>query len=189
GVFFLLARLAIANAQSDITGSIEQRMKQWTLAVPQFHGSGGAEAVMSTFNASLRTQLTDTGVLSIVSESFYPLNVPQTLQDFRRPSPWLTEWSNPPVGATHLVFGNATVKDDGLVLFGWLLNLSQPDPVSAKVIGKVYFGSLDADGSKKVAREFAADILQSFNIKTLLGTKIYFVSDRTGAKEIWSMDS
>src|SRR5579885_2554552 len=119
---FLLAALAIANAQqSDITGSIEQRMKQWTLAVPQFHGSGGAEAVMSTFNASLRAQLSDTGVLSIVSESLYPLNVPQTLQDFRRPSPWLTDWSNPPVGATHLVFGNAAVKDERLVLFGWLL--------------------------------------------------------------------
>src|SRR5262249_59253843 len=67
---------------------------------------------------------------------------------------------------------------------GW----TETDPETVKVIGKMYFGSLDKDGGKKVADEFAADILQSFGIKTLLGTKIYFVSDRTGAKEIWSMD-
>ena len=47
------------------------------------------------------------------------------------------------------------------------------------MIGKLYFGTLDADGAKKVAREFAADILQQFGAKSLAGTKIYFVSDRT----------
>ena len=39
-----------------------------------------------------------------------------------------------------------------------------------------------------MAREFAADILQQFGAKSLAGSKIYFVSDRTGNKEIWSMD-
>ncbi len=189
-VFFLLATLAIANAQqrADISSVIEQKMQRWQLALPEFRGSGGAESVMSKFNASLRSQLADTGVLNIIDKTLYPVNVPQTLQDFRKPSPWLTEWTNPPVSATHLVFGYGGVQEGRLALFGWLLNLSQPDPVSAKVIGKVYFGTLDDDGAKKVAREFAADILQSFGLKTLIGTKIYFVSDRTGSKEIWSMD-
>src|SRR5437763_12467582 len=188
-VFFLFATIAIAQTQrADIIGGIDQKMQQWKLAIPDFRGSGGAEAVMSKFNVSLRAQLADTGVLGLIDKSLYPLNVPQTLQDFRKPSPWLTEWSNPPAGATHLVFGYGGVQNGRLALFGWMLNLSQPDPVSAKVIGKVYFGTLDGDGAKNVAREFAADILQSFGLKTLIGTKIYFVSDRTGAKEIWSMD-
>src|SRR5258708_29370329 len=73
-------------------------------------------------------------------------------------------------------------------LFGWLLNAGQRDVASAQVIGKLYFGTLDADGAKKVARDFAADILQQFGAKSLAGTKIYFVSDRSGFKEIWSMD-
>jgi TolB protein len=47
---------------------------------------------------------------------------------------------------------------------------------------------MDAEGAKKVANEFAADILMNFGAKSLAGTKIYFVSDRTGSKEIWSMD-
>ena len=74
------------------------------------------------------------------------------------------------------------------MLFGWLYNVGQPDPGSAQVIGKLYYGSLDAEGAKMVAREFAADILRQFGAQSLAGTKIYFVSDRTGTKEIWSMD-
>jgi len=40
----------------------------------------------------------------------------------------------------------------------------------------------------KVARDFAADILKQFGAKSLIGTKIYYVSERTGHKDIWSMD-
>ena len=74
------------------------------------------------------------------------------------------------------------------MLFGFLDNTGQPDPTSAQVIGKLYYGTLDGEGAKKVARDFAADILQQFGAKSLDGSKIYFVSDRTGNKEIWSMD-
>ena len=88
------------------------------------------------------------------------------------------------MNANDLAFGYTGVTPDGrLVLYGWLYNLSQPTPAAAQMIpGKRYFGSLDADGAKKVAREFAADILQQFGAKSLAGTKIYFVSDRTGPK-------
>ena len=34
----------------------------------------------------------------------------------------------------------------------------------------------------------AADILQQFGGQSLAGSKIFFVSDRSGSKEIWSMD-
>ncbi len=188
-VILLAASLGILQAQTpDIGGVISKFQQKWAVAIPEFHGSGGAEGFMGTFNSTLRQQIEDSGVLSVVASSLYPQRVPQTPQDFRKPSPWLTEWSGPPVSATHLVFGYTGVQNDRLALFGWLLNLSQPDPVSAKVLGKVYFGSLDKEGARKVAEEFAADILQSFGVKSLIGTKIYFVSDRTGSKEIWSMD-
>jgi TolB protein len=96
--------------------------------------------------------------------------------------------AGPPVNAGYLAFGYTAVQDGRLVLAGWLFNVTQPDVTSAQVLGRRYFGSLDADGAKKVAREFAADILQQFGAISLSGTKIYFVSDRSGAKEIWSMD-
>ena len=47
---------------------------------------------------------------------------------------------------------------------------------------------MDEAGARKVAHEFAADILALFGGQSLAGTHIYFVSDRTGHKEIWVMD-
>ena len=179
--------LLLCAQPTDIRGIIEngQRPK---IAVPDFRGAGNAQAAMAAFNATLWSELSGSGALTMVEKNYYPLNVPQQPADFKRGGPWLTDWSNPPVGATNLAFGYAAVQDGQLVVRGWLYNLTQPDPASAQVIGKLYFGSLDADGAKKAAREFAADILASFGIKGLAGTKIYFVSDRTGQKEIWSMD-
>ena len=52
----------------------------------------------------------------------------------------------------------------------------------------MYLGSLDEAGARKVAQQFAADILKQFGATSLIGTRIYFVSDRSGHKEIWSMN-
>ncbi|HLW75858.1 MAG TPA: hypothetical protein VKS01_02715 [Bryobacteraceae bacterium] len=175
------------------------------VAVTDFRGAGEAQRFMNTFNQKLWDQLAGSGILSMVAKSVYPLNVPQQPQDFKPPStiaplrrgeaprtqsngPWLTDWSGPPVSANDLVFGYTAVQNGQLVLRGWLFNLSQADPQSAQVLGKLYFGSLDEAGAKKVADDFAADILQFFGAKSLAGTKVYFVSDRSGAKEIWAMD-
>jgi TolB protein len=73
-------------------------------------------------------------------------------------------------------------------LFGYLYDVTQQDPAGAQVIGKLYFGSIDDAGSRKVAQEFAADIVSRFGGKSLVGSRIFFVSNRSGNKEIWSMD-
>lgn len=196
GLILLIAAAAFivsTGAAQEIRGTISGGERP-RIAVPDFRGSGDAQRFMDTFNQTLWDELAGSGVLNMVAKSVYPLNVPQRPQDFRPPSgsvsngPWLTDWSNPPIRANYLTFGYTGVQDNRLVLFGFLDNVSQPDPSSAQVIGKLYYGSLDADGAKKVAREFAADILQQFGAKSLDGSKIYFVSDRTGNKEIWSMD-
>ncbi|HML15949.1 MAG TPA: hypothetical protein VK419_02945 [Bryobacteraceae bacterium] len=186
------AGVLLLSAQ-DIRGNIVTTERP-AIALIDFRGSGAAQSVMDPFNQTLWDELAGSGVLTMVSKSLYPLNVPQQPQDFHPPAagrsngPWLTDWSNPPVSANYLAFGYTAVQNDQLVLRGWLFNLAQSDLVSAQVIGKLYFGSVDAEGAKKVAREFAADILQQFGAKSLAGTKIYFVSDRTRSKEIWSMD-
>jgi TolB protein len=193
-----------AQKPADISGVIKQGEKP-SIAVPDLRGAGDAQRVMDGFNSTLWSELSGSGVLDMRAKSVYPLDVPQQPQDFKAPTttapirrgqppvtvkngPWLTDWAGPPVNANYLAFGYTSTQNGQLVLRGWLYNLGQPDPASAQVIGKLYFGSIDADGAKKVAREFAADILQQFNVQSLAGTKIYFVSDRTGSKEIWSMD-
>jgi TolB protein len=176
-----------------------------TIAVTDFRGSGEAQKFMTTFNTTLWDELNNSGVLTMIGKTFYPLDIPQQPQDFKPPTtapparrgeqprtvkngPWLTDWSGPPTNANYLVFGYTAVQDGRLLLQGYLFNVGQPDVTSAKLIGKLYFGSLDEAGAKKVARDFAADILQQFGQKSLAGSKIYFVSDRSGNKEIWSMD-
>jgi TolB protein len=175
------------------------------IAIADVRGVGDAQKFMDVFNSTLWDEISNSGALKMVSKSVYPLDVPQRPQDFRQPTvtqapragvtfppqkngPWLTDWSGSPVSANYLAFGYTAAQDGRLALYGWLFNVGQPDVTSAQVIGKVYYGSMDATGARQVAREFAADILQQFGAKSLIGTKIYFVSDRSGSKEIWSMD-
>jgi TolB protein len=68
--------------------------------------------------------------------------------------------------------------------------LTRGTPANAQMIGKRYLATVDEAGARKVAHEFAADILAIFGGQSLFGTKIYFVSNRTGRgiTEIWMMD-
>lgn len=204
-----LAALAVGailvHGQDQITGNVVGTQKKSKMAVIDFRGAGDAQKFMATFNTTLWDELSNSGVLTMVGKSFYPLEVPQQPQDFKPPTtaagarrgdpqravkngPWLTDWSSPPTSADYLAFGYTAVQDGRLLLRGYLFNVNQPDVASADLIHKLYFGTLDDEGAKKVARDFAADILQQFGVKSLSGSKIFFVSDRTGNKEIWSMD-
>ena len=92
------------------------------------------------------------------------------------------------MNANFLTIGYAAEQDNQIVLYGWLYAVGQPDLTNAQVFGSFYFGDLNTAGARKVAHEFAAAILGRFGYKSLLGSKVYFVSNRTGAKEIWVMD-
>ena len=179
--------------------------KQPTIAITDFRGTGAAQGVMNVLNQTLWDDIEDSGVFKMAAKTLYPLDVPQRPEDFQPPrtsapanagdqpavmrmGPWLTDWSAPPVNASHLAFGYAAAQGQDLVLYGFLFNVLQPDIQSARMIGRSYFGTIDENGARKVAHEFAADILKIMGVPSLAGSKIYFVSDRTGNQEIWSMD-
>jgi TolB protein len=200
----LLGVLALQAQQSDIFIKITKGERA-AIAVPDFRGAGETQDYIDAFNGTLFRDLETSGLFRMVPKTMYPLEVPQRPQDFRPPAPppkrrrrvkpkpegpWLTDWSEPPVNATYLTIGYGAVQGERMVLFGWLYNVTQQDLTNAQVLGKLYFGQLDEDGARKVAHEFAADIMAQFGYKSLLGSKIYFDSSRTGRgqKEIWSMD-
>ena len=189
-IAYALAALVFAQ----IKGVVSKTGEKPAIAVPDFRGAGGAQQFMDPFNATLFRELQTSGQLKMIPKTVYPLQVPQQPPDFHPPlngqsqGPWLTDWSGPPVNANYLAFGYTAVQNNQIVLYGWLYDVQQPNTSSAQVIGKVYLGSLDEAGARKVAQEFAADILKQFGAVSLLGTRIYFVSNRTGHKEIWSMD-
>jgi TolB protein len=194
-VLAIVTLTPIARPQ-DISGTIIGGA-QPTIAIPDFRGAGDVAPYMSTFNQTLFSDIQDSGLFKMVGKSLYPIVTPQQPSDFQQPgpgapagrrAPWLTDWSSPPVSAKYLAFGYAAAQNNQIVLSGWLFDVQQENVASAQVIGKRYFGPVDENGARKVAHEFAADIIAKFGLQSLLGSHIYFVSDRTGHKEIWSMD-
>jgi len=197
----------VAAQQSDVIIKITKG-ERVAIAVPDFRGAGEAQRFMDAFNRTLWNDLDSSGLFKMLPKSLYPLEAPQRPEDFRPPrpapparrgapppppirqGPWLTDWSGPPVSANYLALGYTAVQLDQFVLRGWLYNVAQADLSNAQVFGKTYLGPLGEEGARKVAHEFAADILKQFGGASLAGTKIYFVSTRTGKgiKEIWSMD-
>jgi TolB protein len=177
------------------------------MAVPLFRGAGGAQAVMGTFNQVLWSELDTSGKFRMVPRTTYPLNTPQRPEDWKPDAPpaavpkgarapqtppdyglHLRDWAGPPVNASYMALGYTAEQGGRLVLFGFLYNVGQADVQNAQVFGKVYNGSLDETGARQVAQEFAADILAKFGATSLAGSKVIFISNRTGSKEIWQMD-
>jgi len=189
--FAILAVLLIGAAllpgqKNEITGTINSTEKP-VVAVADMRGSGAAQQYMDAFNQTLWSELDNTGQIKLAPKTSYPLQLPQQPSDFRPPV-LFSEWARPPVGANYLAFGYTAVQGDQILLYGYFFNLGQSTVQSAQILGNRYYGALSNDGAKKVAREFAADILRQLGIASLSGTRIYFVSDRSGSKEIWSME-
>ena len=162
------------------------------LAVIDFRGSG-AQQLMAAFNSTLFSDLESSGLFDLKPKSVFPLNNPQRPEDLRPDDNGqgfaLSDWAGAPVNASHLVFGYTAAQNGVLVLYGNVDDARQSNPQSAQLLASRYTGSLDEAGAIKVAHEFANDIIQKFGGSgSLLGSRIYYVSKRAGADEIWAMD-
>jgi len=198
------AALLAAAQESDVLIKITKGDKT-AIAVPDFRASGAAAQYMNVFNQTVWDDLSSSGLFKMVPKSMYPLAVPQQPSDLKPPllqparrgqppqavsqGPWLTDWANPPVSANYLAMGYAADSAGTFALRGWLMNVGQQDVANATVFGNTYAGELNENGARKVAHEYAADILQRFGGVSLTGTKIYYVHEaKRGIKEIWQMD-
>ena len=138
------------------------------------------------FNDVLWKDLDSSGLFTLVSKSLYPKEIPGSPQDL--PGPKLELWKAPPVEAQALAFANMTTTAGGLMVEGYLFdpnNKTQP-----MVFGRRYPGQPGEDSARLSAHRFANDIISRLGggIPGIAESRIYFVSARTGSKEIWSMD-
>lgn len=188
---FLFALSASAFAQTDLRTTIAKGTGIPNLAAIDFRGASGAQPLMGTFNSTLYSDLTNSGVVKMVPKSFYPLQNPQRPEDFKPTDGQglaLADWARSPVNANFLAFGYTASQNNQLVLYGYLYDVTQQSVQNAQALFKRYVGSADDAGARKVAHEYAADIIKLLGGGSLIGTHIYFVSERSGHKEIWSMD-
>lgn len=202
-----LAALGYSQSQSDIIIKLTGGSKR-IIALPDFRGAGGAAQFVGVFNQTVFDDVQRSGVLAMAPKSFYPLNPPQQESDIKvppTPAPsrrgeapkpvncgglCLQDWGGPPVNANYVAFGYAAEQNGQFVAVGNLFNAGVEAISSAKIFRKAYIEALSEDGARKAGHQFAADILAQFGAPSLAGSKIYFVSDRSGkgTKEIWVMD-
>jgi len=156
------------------------------LAVPDFKAAAtdaDTKRLATAFSVTLWNDLQAAGIFDMVSPSFYPLGIPGAPQDVN-----LSHWSDPPPNANMLVFGNALVQGGSLAVQGWLYDVKNPQ--SPQVLGKQYRESASEDNARTIAHRFADEIIFRLGggIPGIAESKIFFVSKRSGTKEIWQMD-
>ncbi len=140
-------------------------------------------ALLKTFNDTLWNDLDNSGVVELVSKSFYPLQVPGQPTDVN-----FAAWNSPPPNAAMLVFGSLGATADKLTVQGWLYDVK--NTASPQVLGKQYADTVSEAAARLTAHKFADEIILRLGggIPGIAESQIYFVSDRTGHKEIWVMD-
>ena len=188
-----LGTLAVTLLAQDIETWIRNAGGKPALAVVDFRGAGQASGFMSSFNSTLWNDLQNSGLFEMRPKSMYPLNNPQRPEDIRPEDNHqgyaLADWAGAPVNASHVAFGYAAAQNGVFVLYGYVDDARQANAQSAQLLGQRYAQDLSEEGAVKAAHAFANDIIQKFGGSgSLLGSRIYFISDRTGTNEVWAMD-
>src|SRR5215813_1125527 len=187
GILTSLFAVIPAFAQQDkFQGVVTQGVERVRIAVADFkpaNSDPNTGPLLSTFNSVLFSDLQNAGIFDVVSKSFNPLQVPGSPQEVT-----LDAWANPPTNAAMLAFGNLGVSGGQVAVFGWLYDVK--NTVSPQVLGKQYREDATQDNARVIAHRFADEIIFRLGggIPGIAESKIVYVSNRTGTKEIWMMD-
>jgi len=186
-LFALVLSLAIsASAQDWIRTGTGLGMEKVRLAVPDFAASTQDPRnpdLLKVFNDTLWNDLDSAGIFDMVSKSFYPLALPGNPADVR-----FDAWNAPPPNSSMLAFGNLGAAGNNLTVQGWLYDVK--NVTSPQVLGKQYTDAATADAARRTAHKFADEIIFRLGggIPGIAESQIFFVSSRSGHKEIWGMD-
>lgn len=146
--------------------------------------SAEAKPHADLFSEVVRNDLDFSGIIDLVSKSFYPLQTPSVPAELQS-----SVWSDAPVSAFFLAFGNLSESSSEVAVQAWFYDVRNPS--APPVIGKVYRDQPTEAAVRKLAHEFADEIVNKLSggVPGIGSTHIAFVSSRSGAKEIWEMDS
>ena len=185
--FFVLAILAFAYpafAQDWFRTGTGLGVEKPRVAVAEFTPKAdAAKAHSALFSQVVRDDLGFSGILDVVSPSFYPQSQPSVPSELR-----YVAWSDSPVNAHFVAFGNLVESSSDVAVQAWFYDVT--NPTAQAVIAKIYRGSPTDAQVRKFAHQFADEIIMrlSGGLPGIASTQIAFVSSRTGAKEIWVMD-
>ena len=140
-------------------------------------------ALKAIFDATLYNDLANAGIFDLVSKSMSPQAGPVR----RRRSIWRSGRRRRPM-RSWWPSGRSLSTNGRLVVYGWLYDTR--NTASPQVLGKQYNEAASQDMARIVAHRFADEIIMRLGggVNGIAETKIYFVSTRSGTKEIWAMD-
>jgi TolB protein len=140
-------------------------------------------ALKAEFDATLYTDLSNAGIFDMVSKSMAPQATPGSPQELV-----LSQWSGDPSNAAMVTFGSLSAANGRLNVYGWLFDTH--NTINPQVLAKQYSDEATQDAARALAHRFADEIILRLGggINGIAETKIYFVSSRSGTKEIWAMD-
>lgn len=154
------------------------------VAVPEFAArNANAQPLEKTFHTVLWADLEYSGVLDMVSPSFYPTSIPSQPSELKA-----EDWSAAPASAYMVALGNATVDGASLSVAGFLSDVHTPGgPIPLQ---KIYHDDATDAGARRIAHKFADDIISVLTggLPGIAQTQIAYVNGRSGNKEIWVMD-
>src|SRR4029077_16220364 len=129
-----LLACATAQAQDWVKTGTSLGVEKVRLAVADFKPATNDPAnapLLKTFNDTLWNDLDVSGVVELVSKSFYPLQLPG-----QPPEVNFLAWNAPPPNAAMLAFGNMTVAAGKLTVQRWLFDVKNIQ--SPQILGKQY---------------------------------------------------
>lgn len=176
----------VASAQDWFKTGTGLGVSKVRLAVPEFgSASPQVQPLEKLFHSVLWNDLDYSGILDMVSASFYPLQAPTQPAQLNP-----TEWSQAPVMANMIAFGYLGMEGNNLAVYGYLFDV-QSSPASP-VLQKVYRGMTTEADARRLAHQFADDIIAALGggVPGIAQTHIAFVRS-TGdpnVSEVWEMD-
>jgi TolB protein len=137
----------------------------------------------TTFDNTLYNDLSNAGIFDMVSKSLAPAVTPATPAEVN-----LAQWSAAPANAAMLALGSLAVNGGRLNVNGYLIDVKEAG--APAIVGKQYGEVATQDNARLIAHKFADEIILRLGggVNGIAETKIYFVSSRSGVKEIWAMD-
>jgi TolB protein len=183
-IAWALAGAVPAGAQDWFKTGTGLGVSKARLAAPDLAArTANGQPLEKTFHDVLSADLEYSGILDLVSPSFYPLKVPSQPSELNA-----QEWANAPANTHMLAYGNLTADGTNLAVAGFLSDVHNPSAPIA--LQKIYRGGATDADARRLAHQFADDIVSrlSGGLPGIAQTQIAYVSTKSGTKEIWAMD-
>ena len=185
-LLFIFSAASLLSAQDWVHTGTNLGQERIRIAAADFKAASAdpqTPALKAVFDATLYADLGNAGIFDMVSKSMAPQAAPGSPQEMNLP-----QWSAAPANAAMVAFGALSTAGGRVSVNGWLFDTR--NTVSPQVLGKQYNEAASEDSARTIAHRFADEIILRLGggINGIAETKIYFISTRTGTKEVWVMD-